>query len=306
MIPAQNIRVLSKVRRSVLVFRMIFMSSLVIQGQTFDVGLFQRDFVSQFTGLTPLSNSGQLLSGRSKASRRQQSENYLCSKLKELGLSSNRHDYSTSNSFFLLDFFFAPVSGTNVYSIIPATEPTDEYVVVGAHYDAEPGSPGAGDNASGVALVLAVGKKLSELKVRKKKVMIVFFDQEEDDELGSKAFAKKLKDCNANVHSAHITDVIGWDDNHDFSVELQSPTERLERQYRSAADAAGIPVRITKGGSSDNKSFNEAGFETVGVFSDDMTPHIHKPSDNFETVNFDYLLSSTSLVFQVIKNIIQQ
>jgi Zn-dependent M28 family amino/carboxypeptidase len=34
---------------------------------------------------------------------------------------------------------------------------TDEIVVLGAHYDSVQGSPGANDNASGTAAILALG-----------------------------------------------------------------------------------------------------------------------------------------------------
>ncbi len=284
---------------------MIFLP-LLTQGQSFDITSFQRQFIAQFAGDRPIEGTINVLKQRSTSVERKIAENFLCSTLNSIGLPSNRHEYKMPNSFFLLDLFFSPMQGTNVYTIIPATEPTEEYVVIGAHYDSEPGSPGAGDNASGVALTLAVAKQISELTVRKKKFVIVFFDQEEDDELGSKAFAKKLKDSGMNIHSVHITDIIGWDANQDLGVELQSISSRLAPLYQQAADDLNIPLKLSQGGSSDNKSFLNAGFETVGVFSDEMTPHIHKPSDQCETVDFGYLASSTALIFNVLKALAQQ
>ena len=42
--------------------------------------------------------------------------------------------------------------GANVYTILPATEPSNDYIVTGAHYDSPEDSPGANDNATGCAL----------------------------------------------------------------------------------------------------------------------------------------------------------
>ena len=59
--------------------------------------------------------------------------------------------------------------------------------MVGAHLDSEVGSPGANDNATGVAAVLAVARALKDLQCRSRGVMFVMFDQEEVGLLGSKA-----------------------------------------------------------------------------------------------------------------------
>ena len=56
------------------------------------------------------------------------------------------------------------------------TGPDAEQILFTAHYDAVKGSPGANDNASGVAVLLGLCR---ELKHRKVPVKIVFFDREE-------------------------------------------------------------------------------------------------------------------------------
>jgi hypothetical protein len=80
----------------------------------------------------------------------------------------------------------------NVVGIIPGNDPIlkDEYILVGAHLDGQ-GSlgfllPGALDNASGVANVLAAAKALSFMKGKmKRSVMFVLFGGEECGLLGS-------------------------------------------------------------------------------------------------------------------------
>jgi len=83
----------------------------------------------------------------------------------------------------------------NVVGVLPGSDPefADEYVVVGAHYDhigVDPGGrvgPGADDNGSGSAGLLAVAKALVKSSP-KRSVVLCAFAAEEDGLLGSKAF----------------------------------------------------------------------------------------------------------------------
>lgn len=156
---------------------------------------------------------------RSTPAERAREAEYLSRELAALSLTPRRHDYRLPNINGLVDLLLAPYRGTNVYAVIESTVPSTEYVVVGAHYDTVPGCPGAIDNASGVALVYALAHKLSRLEERRLNFIVVFFDQEEDDEVGSRAFAQYLARMSYEVHSVHITDLVGWDEDGDFAVE---------------------------------------------------------------------------------------
>ena len=195
----------------------------------------------------------------------------------------------------------------NVYAVIEATTPSDQYVIIGAHYDSEPGSPGAVDNASGVALVCGIAAELTRLEQRRLNFIPVLFDQEEDDEVGSRAFVRYLQQKPWVVHSVHIADLVGWDSDGDRAVEVQSPGSYLERQYTHAASLLGIPIHLTSGRSSDTWPFRDVGFRTVGVWEEyengDSTPHLHRPSDTYDTVDFEYLSSTTALVLEVLKSL---
>jgi len=195
-----------------------------------------------------------------------------------------------------------PYEGTNVYAVLPATTLSRQTVVVGAHYDSEPGTPGAGDNASGVALVYALARELSLAETRPANTLVVFFDQEEDDEVGSRSFVRHLHELGSTIHSVHVTDLAGWDRDGDGVIEIQSPSADLELAYQAAATRLGIEIRVTSGASSDNKSFLEAGIPTVGVFGD-VTEDLHQPTDTYETVDFGYLELMTRLVLDVVEGI---
>ena len=267
----------------------------------------QRSLVAKMTGQSVPENS-RILTDRSRFIHRRASVGLLTEALREIALKPEHHKYAYPNNNFFIDLLFDPYRGTNVYTIIPSTVPSDEYVILGAHYDSEPGSPGADDNASGVALVYMIGKMLSELEHRDINFMLVFFDQEENDEIGSKAFARKVRKEKLNIHSVHVADMVGWDSDGDRAVELSPTRSTLVDLYREAGLVLGIPIYTSNAMSSDHKSFHDAGYEAVLLSEEykggDFNPHYHSPEDVYEIVDFDYLESCTRLTFEVMKNII--
>jgi len=264
----------------------------------------QKEIISHLSGEEVIENN-VFLKQRASRYERKMAARYLSNYLTKLGWQVDNHHYKVANENFFVDLLLKPVKGMNVVAVLKATVPSDAYVILGAHYDSERGSPGAIDNASGVALGMGIAYKLIKLKERKVNFIIAFFDQEEDNEVGSRAYAKKIKKEQMNVHSVHIVDLIGWDADNNRKVVLQSPTSYLEKLYNDEAKLLEIPVSVIGGGASDNLSFLKAGYNTIGVFEDieDSTPHLHKSTDTYTTVNFDYLNSSTQLVYNVLKTI---
>ena len=84
----------------------------------------------------------------------------------------------------------SPVSGENI--IVPMGKGSKK-IVVGAHCDAAPGSPGANDNGGGVAVLLGLIKSFNDYPW-KYKVDFCFYDQEEAGLLGSREYAKRVND----------------------------------------------------------------------------------------------------------------
>ena len=66
-------------------------------------------------------------------------------------------------------------------------------IVVGAHFDAWQGSPGANDNGGGVAVLLELVKELKKQPM-KFSVDLCFFDQEEEGLLGSQFYIQRVVD----------------------------------------------------------------------------------------------------------------
>lgn len=88
-------------------------------------------------------------------------------------------------------------------------QPEGPQIVVGAHYDTVPDSPGADDNASAVAVMLACARAVSTLSPRPP-VVFVGFNREEDGFLGSlDLIANWLPQQCFSISAAHVLEMVG-------------------------------------------------------------------------------------------------
>jgi Zn-dependent M28 family amino/carboxypeptidase len=252
----------------------------------------QVTLLSKLTGNEPIK-SGLTLTERYEKSSREQSAIYLESALAVFCDKSKLDNYSET--------------GTNVVGEIRATRQTDQWIVLGAHYDSVKDCPGANDNATGVAVVYEIARYLSALQQRNVNVYIVFFDEEERGLIGSRAFAKKLKEEKIDVLSAHTIDQMGWDEDGDRGIELELPTDELKALYLKVAKDHDFdfPIHTTRVKSTDHQAFREKGFNAIGITEEyknnDSTPHYHRATDTFDTVNLEYMKSTTDYLKQVFK-----
>ncbi|MEQ9468723.1 MAG: M28 family peptidase [Ekhidna sp.] len=254
--------------------------------------------------------NGKSLNARSSSEERNLARDYLKDKIRSLGLEPKEHTYLMPNLNPLIDLLFAPFKGANVYTILEATEKIDEYIVLGAHFDTEVGCPGAIDNGTGVTLIFSVVKKLQSLDYRSKNIILIFFDQEEEELVGSQAFARHLKKEGLKIHSVHTVDTIGWDADGDGTVELELPSAELEMVYTQVSQRIGQTFHLTRVNSTDHHSFRKLGYPAIGLTDEyvngDYAPYKDTPQDIYETVNFEFLAKSTVFVYEVIKEIINQ
>jgi Zn-dependent M28 family amino/carboxypeptidase len=224
---------------------------------------------------------------RGTLTQRNAARTYLQGQLDQLGWTTQQHSYAT---------------GANVYATIPATTDDTHAVIVGAHFDTVMNSPGANDNASGVAAVLAVARYLVELPCRAHPVTIILFDEEEVGLVGARAYANTLSA--AMVHAVHTVDQIGWDSDADRRFELEAPTAALEAEYRAAALVVGVPVTRTSTEGTDHEVFRDKGFPAIGLTEEyvggDTSPHRHTAQDTASTIDVSYLAAGTKVVAQVI------
>lgn len=85
----------------------------------------------------------------------------------------------------------------NLEVVIPGAARPQEIILVGAHYDTVEGSPGADDNASGVAGVLELARLLRGARPAKTVKLVAFVNEEPPfffwGEMGSKVYAEAAR-----------------------------------------------------------------------------------------------------------------
>jgi Zn-dependent M28 family amino/carboxypeptidase len=239
---------------------------------------------------------GVRLTSRNTVVQRTHVRRYLADALRTLGLEPREHAYRRN--------------GVNVYAELPATVPNAPTVVIGAHFDTVPRSPGASDNATGIAAVLHATASLSARPARAMNVVVVFFDEEELGLLGSTAFARWLRQQGTAVHSVHTIDQLGWDGDDDRAIELELPAPELLALYRDAAQATGYrgALHATRTSTTDHHAFRREGFAAVGLTEEyvhgDTSPHYHRPTNTADTVDVDYLLEASDFFSEVMTRLV--
>ena len=110
---------------------------------------------------------------------------WIATELRAAGLEVAFQDYTLPEGRF-----------RNVIGKSPGTAPAAGSLVVGAHYDAVAGSPGADDNASGVAVLLELARTLPQEATRATRYFVAFSTEEPPffgtENMGSAHFAESL------------------------------------------------------------------------------------------------------------------
>ncbi|MBD2433119.1 MULTISPECIES: M28 family peptidase [Fischerella] len=150
---------------------------------------------------SPLQVSGQKLFAhiqnlnfkRYTNTERSRTRTYIISQLKKFGWKPQLQNFS---------------EGVNIFAERQGTDKTAGAILVGAHYDTVAISPGADDNASGVAVALEIARLLGS-RPTPRTLQLAFFDKEEAGLLGSQAFTAKVANLQ-NLHGAIIMDMVGY------------------------------------------------------------------------------------------------
>jgi hypothetical protein len=92
------------------------------------------------------------------------------------------------------------------------SELPQEIVVFGAHDDTVPGSPGADDNATGVAALLLLARKLRHANLRRTVRFVIFANEERPNgvSMGSHAYAERCKERGENIVAMVSLEMLGF------------------------------------------------------------------------------------------------
>lgn len=100
----------------------------------------------------------------------------------------------------------------NLIASIPSkSEPKAAKCIIGAHFDAVPGTPGADDNASGVAVMLEAARLLANHPNRHL-LEFAAFNAEEYGMIGSAYYAKQLKRNKIRILGMLSLEMVGYTD----------------------------------------------------------------------------------------------
>ena len=197
------------------------------------------------------------------------------------------------------------------------------FLLLGAHYDSVPGTPGADDNASAVAVCLECARLIRRHNIGS--VMIVFFNREEDGFIGSREFVAHLADRAApRIREAHVFEMVGYRDRAlgsqklpqglpipfapnvgDFLALLANSGSNAIAEGLVSLAACYVPqfpvlalkvyFGIEKGfrdlNRSDHVAFWEAGIPSImwTDTSEFRNPHYHLASDTPDTLDYDFM-----------------
>lgn len=215
--------------------------------------------------------------------------------------------------------FFDTFDGTshNVGAVVEGRDSVlrNEYVVIGAHFDhlgyssrfANDGyqgialHPGADDNASGTAAVLALAERLARRPTRRS-ILVVDFDAEEEGMWGSQAFvaskAYRLEDMKFMLN----LDMIGR--LRDRRLEVQGVSDRpiMRARIDSAARAASLhAVFLRDARRSDQTSFADVGVP-VAMFTTGEHGAYHTVRDVASRINGPGLLTIIDVAEAVVRS----
>ncbi len=101
----------------------------------------------------------------------------------------------------------------NIEVIAPGTSRGGGTLVVGAHYDSVPGSPGADDNASAVAALLELARGLASRPVACTVRLVAFVNEEppffRTNMMGSAVYAKSLRELGESISGMLCLEMLG-------------------------------------------------------------------------------------------------
>lgn len=187
----------------------------------------------------------------------------------------------------------------NIVGYLPATGPSSEYVIIGAHYDhlgfGGPASladgvgdihNGADDNASGVAGILEVARYLATRPFRQRAVLFIGFTGEEYGLLGSQYYVDNpllsLDDAVAMINFDMIgrmrerkLNIFGTKTTAAFERVLQKLGRRYELRTVMSGDGFGP---------SDHSPFNGKEIPVLHFFTGVHTDY-HRPTDDADKIN---------------------
>jgi Zn-dependent M28 family amino/carboxypeptidase len=239
----------------------------------------------------------------------QRAEQYIADAFASAGWTVKRHAYAVPGG-----------EAVNLEVERKGTRP-DTFVVIGAHYDTVAGSPGADDNASGVAALLVLARAFAHSAPERTLRFVAFANEEppwfRTEHMGSRVYARGCKQRGEFVVAMLSLESLGFysraEDSQSYPSDstgagrmtrgnylafISNPTSknllaRISAAFAAtqtiASDSAALPDSVDGVDWSDHRSFWEEGYPAV-MATDTApfrNPHYHRPGDTPETLDYD-------------------
>lgn len=228
------------------------------------------------------------------------------------------------------------VESANLIITIPGHTLPDQIVVVGAHYDSVPGSPGANDNGSGVASLLEIGRLLAG-SIPARTIRLVAFANEEPPfflgrDMGSRVYAARSRNRGENIVAMlsletmgsyseapnsqeypfpfsffypHTANFIGFVGNIRSRSLVRISLESFRRSTKFPSEGTAAPGWITGIGWSDHWSFWREGYKAIMITDTAFFryEHYHTLQDTPDKIDYDRLARVTGGLVQVVNTL---
>jgi Zn-dependent M28 family amino/carboxypeptidase len=208
---------------------------------------------------------------------------------------------------------------TNLSVEIKGKSMPSEIVIIGGHYDSVVGSPGANDNASGAAAVLALARLFATSSPTRTLRFTAFTNEEpphfQTDYMGSRVNARNCRERGENVVAMLCLETIGFYSDAEGSQRYPPPfslfypskanfiafvgnvasrrlvrraIRRFRRQTPFPSEGAALPGFITGVGWSDHWSFWQEGYAAIMITDTALFryPHYHTPNDTPDKIDY--------------------
>ncbi len=107
----------------------------------------------------------------------------------------------------------AEMNGINIVGELPGSDLASEVVLLGGHFDTEPGATGATDNAAGCTVMMEAARILKAIGAKPRRtIRVALWDAEESGLMGSKAYVR-----------SHLADIT--------TMKLEPEHEKLSAYY---------------------------------------------------------------------------
>jgi Zn-dependent M28 family amino/carboxypeptidase len=214
----------------------------------------------------------------------------------------------------------------NTYNVVMKLEGSDphlknESIIIGAHYDhlgfggrgsgsLKPNEHtihnGADDNASGVALVMLLAKKLAKQKEQlKRSIVVALFGAEEQGIVGSKHFVSHTPNDVGKMVAMLNFDMVGrLDEERKLQIGGVGTLKQGEELIKAASNPDSLKLSLSKGGFgiSDHAVFCAKQlpvlYFTTGIHAD-----YHTPYDTAEKIDYNGIRSIELLAEDIVKQL---